>query len=143
MLGKINKVVVEYSQGWLAGFSGERGDTATMWRTDPQKAGVSLCHAATIGNPCGKSGEVIIITGLGNREVCTDISHFIPGNQLDDDADIIWCATKAQVKGVITCFPDFYRRGNMDSISGFSATKNGLYWNQENPNYLTLKAKEG
>jgi len=25
LLGKINKVVVEYPQGWLAGFSGERG----------------------------------------------------------------------------------------------------------------------
>ena len=44
LLGKINKVVVEYPQGWLAGFLESGVTAATMWRTDPQKAGVSLCH---------------------------------------------------------------------------------------------------
>jgi len=57
-----------------------------MWRTDPQKAGVSLCmgdigiHAENLGR---------YITGLEIGKLCADLSHYIPGNLLDDDGNIL------------------------------------------------------
>src|SRR5208283_4948268 len=98
LLGKINKVVVEYPQGWLAGFLESGVTAATMWRTDPQKAGISLCmgdigiHAENLGR---------YITGLEVEEVCADISHFIPGNQLDDDANIL-VRYQGGAKGIVS-----------------------------------------
>ena len=43
-LGAIRKVVVEYSQGWLATQEDEAGKQA-QWRLDPAKAGISCCIA--------------------------------------------------------------------------------------------------
>ena len=137
-LGKINKIVVEYPQGWLAGFLESGVTAATMWRTDPQKAGVSLCmgdigiHAENLGR---------YITGLEIEKVCADISHLIPGNQLDDDADIL-VRYQGGVKGVITASQISTGEENGLNIRVYGA-KNGLYWNQENPNYLTIRSKEG
>ena len=137
-LGKINKVVVEYPQGWLAGFLESGVTAATMWRTDPQKAGVSLCmgdigiHAENLGR---------YITGLEVEKVCADISHFIPGNQLDDDANIL-IRYKGSAKGVISASQISTGEENGLNIRVYG-TKLGISWNQENPNYLTVKSKEG
>ena len=137
-LGKINKVVVEYPQGWLAGFLESGVTPATMWRTDPQKAGVSLCmgdigiHAENLGR---------YITGLEVEEVCADISHFIPGNPLDDDANIL-VRYQGGAKGVITASQISTGEENGLNIRVYGA-KNGLYWNQENPNYLAIRNPEG
>jgi len=137
-LGKINKVVVEYPQGWLAGFLESGVTPATMWRTDPQKAGVSLCmgdigiHAENLGR---------YITGLEVEEVCADISHFIPGNPLDDDANIL-VRYQGGAKGVITASQISTGEENGLNIRVYGA-KNGLYWNQENSNYLAIRNPEG
>jgi len=138
MPGKINKVVVDYPQGWLAGFLESGVTAATMWRTDPQKAGVSLCmgdigiHAENLGR---------YITGLEVEKVCADISHFIPGNQLDDDANIL-IRYKGSAKGVISASQISTGEENGLNIRVYG-TKLGISWNQENPNYLTVKSKEG
>ena len=42
ILGKIKKVVVEYSQDWLASKNDELSKQA-QWRVDPSRAGVSCC----------------------------------------------------------------------------------------------------
>lgn len=137
-LGKINKVVVEYPQGWLAGFLESGVTPATMWRTDRQKAGVSLCmgdigiHAENLGR---------YITGLEVEEVCADISHFIPGNPLDDDANIL-VRYQGGAKGVITASQISTGEENGLNIRVYGA-KNGLYWNQENSNYLAIRNPEG
>ncbi len=137
LLGKINKVVVEYPQGWLAGFLESGVTAATMWRTDPQKAGVSLClgdigiHAENLGR---------YITGLEIEKVCADISHYIPGNQLDDDANIL-VRYRGGAKGIVSASQISTGEENGLNIRVYG-TKLGLYWNQENPNYLTVKNKE-
>jgi predicted dehydrogenase len=43
-LGKIRKVIVEYSQGWLAGREEDNSDNKqAAWRLDASKAGISSC----------------------------------------------------------------------------------------------------
>jgi predicted dehydrogenase len=138
VLGKINKVVLEYPQGWMSNFLEEGVTPATMWRTDPKKAGVSLCmgdigiHAENLGR---------YITGLEIDELCADVSHFIPGNQLDDDGNVL-VHFKGGAKGLI--FASQISTGEENGLNiKVYGTKQGLFWNQENPNYLTLKSKEG
>ena len=138
LLGKINKVVVEYPQGWLANFLEDGVSTETMWRTDPQKAGVSLCmgdigiHAENLGR---------YITGLEIEKLCADLSHYIPGNLLDDDGNILVCY-KGGAKGIIYASQISTGEENGLNIRVYG-TKLSLFWNQENPNYLTVKNKEG
>ena len=138
LLGKINKVVVEYPQGWLSNFLEDGVTTETMWRTDPQKAGVSLCmgdigiHAENLGR---------YITGLEIEKLCADLSHYIPGNLLDDDGNIL-VHYKGGAKGII--FASQISTGEENGLNiKVYGTKLSLYWNQENPNYLTVKNKEG
>ena len=137
-LGIINKVVVAYQQGWLANFL-ENGVTVnTMWRTDPKKAGISLCmgdigiHAENLGR---------YITGLEIDKLCADLTAFIPGNQLDDDGNVL-VNFKGGAKGIIYASQISTGEENGLNISVYGS-KHGLFWNQENPNYLTLKSKEG
>ena len=138
MLGKINKVIVEYPQGWLANFLEDGVTTETMWRTDPQKAGVSLCmgdigiHAENLGR---------YITGLEIEKLCADLSHYIPGNLLDDDGNIL-VRYKGGPKGIIYASQISTGEENGLNIKVYG-TKLSLFWNQESPNYLTVKNKEG
>jgi predicted dehydrogenase len=138
LLGTINKVIVEYPQGWLANFLEDGVTTETMWRTDPQKVGVSLCmgdigiHAENLER---------YITGLEIEKLCADLSHYIPGNLLDDDGNIL-VRYKGGAKGIIYASQISTGEENGLNIRVYG-TKLGLYWNQENPNYLTVKSKEG
>jgi len=116
--GKINKIVVEYPQGWLSGFLGSGVTAATMWRTDPQKAGVSLCmgdigiHAENLGR---------YITGLEIENVCADILILSPAiNWMM--MPISWCAIRTGSRGDYR-FPNFYRRRKWTQYPGFTAPK--------------------
>ena len=138
LLGEINKVVVEYPQGWLANFLEDGVTPATMWRTDPKKAGVSLCmgdigiHAENLGR---------YVTGLEIEKLCADLSRYIPGNQLDDDGNIL-VNYKGGAKGIIYASQISTGEENGLNIRVYG-TKLGLNWNQEKPGYLTLKNKDG
>ena len=85
-LGDIRKIVVEYPQGWLATKLEDEGDKQASWRTDPDKAGVS----SAIGD-IGSHAEHLAryITGLEIESLCADITTFVPGRQLDDDANVL------------------------------------------------------
>ncbi|MDB5049829.1 MAG: oxidoreductase domain protein, partial [Fibrobacteres bacterium] len=50
-LGKINKVVVEYPQGWMSGMINNAGNSIGMWRMDPAIAGGSCCMG-DLGTHC-------------------------------------------------------------------------------------------
>ena len=137
-LGRINKVVVEYLQGWLAPLL-ENSDSSTWnWRLDPQKSGISCC----IGD-IGTHAETIAryITGLEVNELCADLSHFIPGNLLDDDGCIL-IHYKDGVKGIFNISQISTGEGNSLSIRIYG-TKSSLCWKQERPDILLCKDIEG
>jgi predicted dehydrogenase len=138
MLGKINKVVVEYPQGWLSNLL-EGGNTSlNIWRMDPEKAGCSCC----IGD-IGTHAENLVryVTGLEIESLCADLSHFIPGNSLDDDGNIL-VHYKGGARGIIHASQISTGEENGLNIRIYGS-KLGLYWNQENPNYLVTKSAEG
>ncbi len=86
MLGEIRKVVVEYNQGWLASEVENGGDKQASWRTDPEKSGVT----GTMGD-IGSHAENLVstVTGLEAVEICADLTSFVPGRRLDDDANML------------------------------------------------------
>lgn len=138
MLGKINKVVVEYPQGWASGLLAGAGGNIAGWRMDPRVAGISCC----IGD-IGIHAENLVryITGLKVDSVCCEISSFIPANPLEDDANIL-VRYKGGAIGILYASQISTGEENGFNIRVYG-TKQGMYWNQEDPNYLVLKDPSG
>jgi len=86
LLGKIRKVVVEYPQGWLATRLEESGQKQAAWRTDPARSGAAGC-VGDIGTHAENLAEYI--TGLHIKELAADLTAFVEGRLLDDDANIL------------------------------------------------------
>jgi len=136
--GKINKIVVEYPQGWLSGYlRGEEG-AIRPWRMDPKLAG-SACCMGDIGTHAENLARYI--TGLEIEELCADLSSFIPDNKLDDDGN---CLVHWQdgVKGILMASQISSGEENGLNIRIYG-TQMGMQWFQEDPNYLHLKDPSG
>lgn len=133
-LGEIRKIVVEYPQGWLATKLEDEGDKQASWRTDPEKAGVS----SAIGD-IGSHAEHLAryVTGLELRSICADLTTFVPGRELEDDANML-LRYENGVKGVLTCSQVSVGEENDLNIRVYG-TKAGLEWHQEEPNVLQVK----
>jgi predicted dehydrogenase len=86
-LGKIRKIVVEYSQGWLS-TALERDGTnkQAAWRTDPKQAGLGGA-IGDIGVHAFHIAEYV--SGCHVSEILPDLGHVVPGRTLDDDCNIL------------------------------------------------------
>ncbi len=137
-LGKINKIVVEYPQGWLSGFLRGEDSAIRPWRMDPKLAGASCCMG-DIGTHAENLARYI--TGLAIEELCADLSSFIPDNKLDDDGNVLvhW---QDGVKGILFATQISSGEENGLNIRVFG-TERGFQWFQENPNYLYVKDPGG
>ena len=138
MLGTINKVVTEYPQGWMSGFIENPGNAIGMWRMNPKIAGPSCCMA-----DLGTHAENLVryITGLEIDELCAELSSFVKGNRLEDDGNCL-VRYKGGAKGILYASQISAGDENPFNIRIYG-TKGGLYWNQENPNYLVFKDPAG
>ena len=137
-LGRINKVVVEYPQGWMSGLITNPGNSIGMWRMDPKIAGGSGCMG-----DLGTHAENLVryITGLEIDEVCAELTSFVKGNPLEDDGNVL-IRYKGGARGILFASQISAGEENPLSIRVYG-TKQGLEWRQENPNYLILKSPEG
>lgn len=133
-LGKIRKVVVEYPQGWLATRLEESGQKQAAWRTDPEKAGASGC-LGDIGTHAENLAEYI--TGLRIKELAADLTAFVPGRRLDDDANIL-LRFEGGAKGVLHASQISVGEENGLNIRVYGEL-GGLEWHQQEPNTLLLK----
>jgi predicted dehydrogenase len=133
-VGVIRKVLVEYLQGWLMEPVERSGNKQALWRTDPAKSGM----AGAIGD-IGTHGENLMeyITGLKIRAVCADLTSFIEGRQLDDDANMLLHLENG-AKGILTCSQIAAGEENAMSIRVYGS-KAGLEWHQMEPNTLLFK----
>jgi predicted dehydrogenase len=140
LLGNIHKVVVEYSQGWLAKYlEGKNIKTrAKVWRLEPEMSGLS-CTMADVG--IHAENLVRYITGLEIEKLCADISSFIPGGILDDDGSVL-IRYKSGARGVLTASQVSTGEGNNLNIRIYGS-KLGLGWSHENPECLIAKSPDG
>ncbi len=136
-LGKVQKVLVEYPQGWLLDRVELAGSKQAAWRTDPARSGISGC-IGDIGSHC--ENLVSYVTGLEFESICADLTIFAPGRELDDDGSIL-LRFKGGAKGVLTASQICPGQENSLSIRVWG-TKAGLEWHQEDPNYLWVRSND-
>ncbi len=137
-LGEVRKVVVEYSQGWLATKVEEAGSKQAEWRTDPERAGIS----SAIGD-IGTHAEHLAryVTGLEIDELCADLSTFVPGRALEDDANML-LRYEGGARGVLIASQISTGEENNMRLRVYG-TKGALEWAQQEPNTLIFRPLEG
>jgi predicted dehydrogenase len=133
-LGKIRKVVVEYSQGWLSTRLEATGQKQAAWRSDPKRSGAAGCMG-DIGTHAENLARYI--TGLHIAELCADLSTFVPGRQLDDDGNIL-LRFKGGAKGVLHASQICVGDENALNIRVYGELA-AIEWHQEHPNELIVK----
>ena len=133
-LGKIRKVVVEYPQGWLATKLEDSGQKQAGWRTDPTKSGAAGC-VGDIGTHAENLAEYI--TGLKISELAADITAFVEGRLLDDDANVL-LRFENGAKGVLHCSQIAVGEENNINIRVWGE-KGGIEWHQKEPNTMLVK----
>jgi predicted dehydrogenase len=137
-IGDIRKVIVEYNQGWLAGKLEASGQKQADWRTDPARSGLG----GAIGD-IGSHAEQLAsyTTGLELDAICADLTTFVQGRRLDDDANMLLRfkpRAGIQAKGVLIASQIEIGNENDLRIRIFG-TKGTLVWHQEEPNVLVHK----
>jgi predicted dehydrogenase len=133
-LGKIRKVVAEYPQGWLATRLEESGQKQAAWRTDPARSGAAGC-VGDIGTHAENLAEYV--TGLKISELAADLTTFVDGRLLDDDANIL-LRFEGGAKGVLHCSQISVGEENNLNLRVYGE-KGGLEWHQKEPNTLLVK----
>jgi predicted dehydrogenase len=84
-IGAVRKIIVEYPQGWLARFEEGGENKQADWRTDPLRAGAGG-SIGDIGTHAHQLAEMI--SGEHFTEVSAELTRFVEGRQLDDDAEV-------------------------------------------------------
>ncbi|MBP7950156.1 MAG: Gfo/Idh/MocA family oxidoreductase [Verrucomicrobiales bacterium] len=133
-LGKIRKVVVEYPQGWLATRLEASGQKQADWRTDPKRSGAAGC-VGDIGTHAENLAEYV--TGLKIQELAADITSFVEGRLLDDDANVL-LRFEGGAKGVLHCSQISVGEENNLNLRVYGEL-GGLEWHQKEPNTMLLK----
>ncbi|MGN0854227.1 MAG: Gfo/Idh/MocA family protein [Kiritimatiellia bacterium] len=134
-LGEICKIVLEYQQGSFRKIDFTRPlDKRNAWKMNPKLAGPS-CVVADIGVHAFHLIEYV--TGLEVKTLLADLSSFAPGNRLDDDASFLMrLGKKAKASVVVSKVATGEENGVRLRVYGDRAS---LFWNQESPNYLSVK----
>ncbi len=133
-LGKIRKVVVEYPQGWLATRLEDSGQKQAAWRVDPTRCGAAGC-VGDLGTHAENLAEYI--TGLKIKELAADLTSFVEGRLLDDDANML-LRFENGAKGVLHSSQISVGEENNLNIRVYGE-KGGLEWHQNEPNTLLMK----
>jgi len=130
-LGKIRKVVVEYPQGWLNVLLEATGNKQAEWRTDPARSGAAGC-IGDIGTHAFNMAEYM--TGLKVTEICADLTIFVEGRKLEDDANLLLRFDNG-AKGVLHSSQISVGEENNFNIRVYGEV-GGLWWHQMEPNTL-------
>lgn len=130
-LGKIHKVDAVYYQGWINTIIHDKDKRSSVWRLDPEKAGISSCmgdigvHAFNL---------VEYTTGLKINELLCDFNYLYEDNKMDVDGTVL-IRMGNHVKGVIRGSQVATGEENGLAIAIYGE-KGAFRWEQERPNFL-------
>lgn len=130
-LGNLRIVKGAYLQGWLGSKEEDSGSNKQAeWRTDPKRSGA----AGAVGDIGSHTMHLLeFVTGLKCESVAADLTTFVEGRQLDDDASIM-IRMSENVKGNLSISQIATGQENNFTISIYGE-EGALHWSQENPNY--------
>jgi predicted dehydrogenase len=133
-LGEIRLCLVEYTQDWLMEPLESRGNKQAAWRTDPARAGLGGC-VADIGTHAANLLEYV--TARPIEAVSADLTSFVTGRRLDDDAHMM-LRLQGGAKGTLICSQVACGEENRLSLRVYGSQA-GLEWHQQEPNTLLFK----
>ncbi len=130
-LGRIRVVQAEYPQDWLAEPLEASGHKQAVWRTDPARSGAGGC----IGDIGTHAYNLVrFVTGLKTDSISADLTTFVEGRELDDNAHVLLRFTSG-ARGMI--WSSQIAPGNENALRlRVYGEKGGLEWEQENPNHM-------
>jgi predicted dehydrogenase len=111
-----------------------RGNKQAAWRMDPARAGLGGC-VADIGTHAANLLEYV--TGRPIEAICADLTSFVQGRRLDDDAHML-LRLAGGAKGTLICSQVACGEENRLSLRLYGSQA-GLEWHQEEPNTLLFK----
>ena len=133
-LGTIRKVIVEYTQGWLADPIERAGNAQAAWRLDPAKAGPSCC----IGDIGVHAFNLVeFVSGIKVTELSAELNRIVPGRLLDDDGTVLLRFDNG-AHGVLVASQVCIGEENGLTLRVYGDTA-GIEWHQQEPNSLWLK----
>ena len=130
-LGEIQKVDIQYYQGWINPVIHDPEVRKTVWRLDPKKAGISSC-IGDIGTHAFQMTEYL--TGMEVQSILSDLNMIYEDNTLDLDGTVL-IRFSDNVKGVIRASQIATGEENGLTVAVYGK-KGAFKWEQENPNYL-------
>jgi predicted dehydrogenase len=130
-LGDIRLVQGEYPQDWLTTALEQTGQKQADWRTDPKRSGAGGC----VGDIGTHTYQLMCdVSGLKARELSADLTSFVKGRKLDDNAHVMLRFNRG-AKGML--WASQVAPGNENGLKlRVYGTKGGLEWTQADPNYL-------
>ena len=129
-LGRIRLVQVEYVQDWLTE-PAEADNKQAQWRTDPARSGAGGAIGDIGTHAYNLAG---FVTGMEPEELAADLTSFVPGRALDDNAQVL-LRYPGGARGML--WASQVAPGNENALRlRVYGEKGGLEWQQENPNYL-------
>jgi predicted dehydrogenase len=131
LLGEIRVVQVEYAQDWLTQRLEATGQKQADWRTDPARSGAGGC-IGDIGTHAYQLAEYI--GGLRVSQLCAELSTFVTGRRLDDNAQVM-LRFAGGARGSL--WASQVAPGNENNLRiRVYGSRGGLEWRQEHPNQL-------
>ena len=130
-LGEIRVVQAEYPQDWLSTDLEASGQKQAAWRVDPAQAGAG----GSLGD-IGTHAEHLarFISGLELAAVSADLSTFVAGRRLDDNAHVL-LRYAGGARGML--WSSQVAPGNENALRvRVYGSKAGLAFSQEHPNQL-------
>jgi len=125
-LGDIRVVQVEYPQDWLTEPLEATGQKQAGWRTDPARSGAGGC-VGDIGTHAYQLAGYV--TGLAVEELCAELSTFVAGRRLDDNAQVM-LRFHGGARGAL--WASQVAPGNENNLRiRVYGSKGGLEWKQE------------
>lgn len=131
-LGEIRKVLVTFTQGWLATYL-EANNENISWRLNPQKN-----VAGTLGDIGTHAFHLAeYVSGLQVTEICADIGTIVPKRLLNDDISIL-LKFKNGARGALMVSQ--VAAGDEVNIDiRVYCEKGSLHWSHGDPNSLQVK----
>lgn len=136
-LGAVRVIQLQYAQDWLAEPIERTGQQQAAWRTDPARAGA--------GGSLGDIGTHVIhlakfVSGLPLQAVAGDLSSFVPGRSLDDNAHLLLRFGDG-AKGMLWTSQVAYGHPN-DLVVRIYGERGSLQWRHTDPETLIHTARD-
>ncbi len=136
-LGTLRLVEVHYLQDWLTMDVEARGNKQAQWRTDPARAG----RGGAIGDIGTHAYQLLrFVTGLRVQGLCAELTSFVAGRRLDDDARVM-LRFAGGARGLL--WASQVAPGNESELAmRVYGERGGLEWRQSDPNQLMFAEVE-